>query len=216
MDAQTEDGSEQERVAGGPEKRAVTIQFDDQRHGAVGRDVQFVPRGAVQDDAQIGPRKRESQRRDAAVGQDRAVRRARTATASFESRFPGKRAGEAQANLAVRACRQQRLGKRRGRGVVVRVRKQIHLQGMLLKRGGQRLPAGRGVCGQGTGMGVDTDDGDKQMRGAFCILNMRERARFRMDWNWRLREIEVATLFRLEAQLEARVAERGRAGQARP
>ena len=45
----------------------------------------------------------------------------------------------------------------------MRVRQQIHLERVLLKRGGKRLPAGRVVYCQETGMSVDTGDGDKQM-----------------------------------------------------
>ena len=60
LDTQMEDGSEEERIAGGPEKRAVAIQFDDQRNRAIGWDVQFVTRRAVQDHVQIRSRNRKS------------------------------------------------------------------------------------------------------------------------------------------------------------
>src|SRR5579859_3753616 len=93
-----ENGSKEERIAGGPEERAVAIQFDDQRNGAVGWDVQFMPRRAVQDDLQVRSRNREGQSRGPSVGKNRAMRSARTAAAGFESWFAGERAGKAQAN----------------------------------------------------------------------------------------------------------------------
>src|SRR5579859_1203550 len=122
-----EDGSKEERIARGPEKRTVTIQFDDQRNGAVRWDVELVPWRAVQNDAQIGSRNWESQSRDTAVGKDRAVRRARIAAAGFEHRFPRERAGEAQPNLAVSPGRQRGIGKQRRGGVSLWVRQQIQL-----------------------------------------------------------------------------------------
>src|SRR5690348_41132 len=104
-----EDGSEEERIARGPEKSPVTVQFDDQRNRTVGWDVQLVPRRAVQDDAQIRSRNREGQSRGPSVGKNRAMRSARTAAAGFESRFAGERVGKSQANLAVRAGCQGRI-----------------------------------------------------------------------------------------------------------
>lgn len=147
LDAEMEYGSEEEGVAGRPEERAVAIQFDHQRYGAVGRDIQFVSRSAVRDEAQSGSGRRKRQQPGAAVGRDRAMGHADTAEICFESGLLRGRAGEAQANLAIGAGGHNRIGEWSGGGVYARISQQIDLEWMLLKLGGKRLPAGRIVHG---------------------------------------------------------------------
>lgn len=112
-----EHGIEQEGVAGRPKEGSILVQFDDQRDCAIWRDIQLVPRSAVQYDAQIRTGRREGERPHAAVGHYRAMRHAGAAVVGFKNGLDGVRASELQANLAIDARRHNCIRKRRGGSV---------------------------------------------------------------------------------------------------